>query len=292
MRAATKFIAVLLLGGLCWAQSESLLIGPADLVGVKVLEMAELEQHARVTDAGEFPLILGGPVKIAGLTPAEAARTIEQRLVEGQYLLHPHVSVTVEQFATQNVSVLGQVRSPGTYPIGTPRSILDVLAAAGGLTDAADRKILIERRFTKQRVEYFVSNDSQTAINSAMMVYPGDLVIVPKADAVYVLGDVGRPGGYAKSTNDSRLTLLQAIAMAGGTQPHAVPSHTRLIRKKPDGTYEDTTVQLSAMQKGKAPDMELQADDIIYVPFSYMRNLALGASALVAAAASASIYHF
>lgn len=282
------------LGACGWAQNEkeSLLIGPGDILNIKVFETPEMDQQARVTDSGEIPLVLGGTIKVAGLTPAAAAREVERVLVKGNYLLTPHVGVTVAQYATQYVSVMGQVHAPGNYPIGTPRSILDVLAQAGGLTDTADRKVTIERRGTKERVEFFVSNKSDAAFTSNVLVYPGDIVLVPKADLVYVLGDVGRPGGFAKLTNDSRLTVLQAVAMAGGTQPTAVPSHARLIRKKPDGSVEELKLPLSDMQKGHKPDIQLKADDIIYVPFSYARNLALGSSAMVAGAAGAAIYHF
>jgi polysaccharide export outer membrane protein len=93
-------------------------------------------------------------------------------------------------------------------------------------------------------------------------------------------------------SNDSKLSVVQAISLAGGTPPNAVPSHTRLIRKQPDGSHVEIPLQLSAMQKGKAPDMELQADDIVYVPFSYVRNMAVGAGSLVGATSSAAIYRF
>ena len=123
-------------------------------------------------------------------------------------------------------------------------------------------------------------------------VYPGDTVLVPKADVVYVLGDVNRPGGIAIVTNDSKLSALQALSLAGGTPPNAVPSHSRLIRKQADGSHVELPLQLSAMQKGKEPDIPLQGDDIIYVPFSYARNMAVGAGSLVGATSSAAIYRF
>ena len=93
-------------------------------------------------------------------------------------------------------------------------------------------------------------------------------------------------------TNDSKLSAVQAISLAGGTPPNAVPSHSRLLRKQADGTRVEIPLQLSAMQKGKQPDMPLQADDIIYVPFSYIRNMAVGAGSLVGATSSAAIYKF
>jgi polysaccharide biosynthesis/export protein len=292
MRAFRSVLILFCCAGCCLAQTESLTIGPGDLVHLKVLEAPELEQATRVSDAGTVALILGGKVQVAGLTPAEAAVAIEQALIEGHYVLTPHVSVTTEQTATENVTILGQVRAPGSYPIATPRPILDVLALAGGLNDLAQRKVTIQRHATKERVDYVLSNSANAALDANVPVYPGDTVLVPKADVVYVLGDVNRPGGIAIVTNDSKLSALQALTLAGGTPPNAVPSKSRLIRKQSDGSHVELSLQLSAMQKGKEPDIPLQGDDIIYVPFSYARNMAVGAGSLVGATSSAAIYRF
>ena len=292
MRAFRSVLILFCCAGCCLAQTESLTIGPGDMLHLKVLEAPELEQSSRVSDAGMLTLILGGKVQVAGLTPAEAAVAIERALVEGHYVLTPHVSVTTEQTATQNVTILGQVRTPGSYPIATPRPILDVLALAGGLNDLAQRKVTIQRHASKERVDYVLSNSANAALDANVPVYPGDTVLVPKADVVYVLGDVNRPGGIAIVTNDSKLSALQALSLAGGTPPNAVPSHSRLIRKQADGSHVELPLQLSAMQKGKEPDIPLQGDDIIYVPFSYARNMAVGAGSLVGATSSAAIYRF
>ena len=292
MRAFRSVLILFCCVGSCLAQTESLTIGPGDLLHLKVLEAPELEQATRVSDAGTLTLILGGKVQVAGLTPAEAAVAIERGLVEGHYVLTPHVSVTTEQTATENVTILGQVRTPGSYPIATPRPILDVLALAGGLNDLAQRKVTIQRHASKERVDYVLSNSANAALDANVPVYPGDTVLVPKADVVYVLGDVNRPGGIAIVTNDSKLSALQALTLAGGTPPNAVPAHSRLIRKQADGTHVEIPLQLSAMQKGKEPDIPLQGDDIIYVPFSYARNMAVGAGSLVGATSSAAIYRF
>jgi polysaccharide export outer membrane protein len=198
----------------CYAQTESVTIGRGDVLHLKTLEAPDLEQVVRVTDAGTLTLILGGSVQVAGLTPAEAALAIEKVLVNGHYLLTPHVSVTLDQTVTQNVTIMGQVRTPGSYAINTPRPILDVLALAGGLTDVADRRVTIQRHDTKERATYVVSNSSNTALDSSVVVFPGDTVIVPKADVVYILGDVNRPGGIAMVTNDSKLSALGAHSQA------------------------------------------------------------------------------
>jgi polysaccharide biosynthesis/export protein len=292
MRTVKRLLFLFCCAACCYAQTESVTIGRGDVLHVKVLEAPELEQSARVTDAGTLTLILGGSIQVAGFTPAEAAQAIAQVLVDGHYVLTPHVSVTLDQTITQNVTIMGQVRSPGSYAIGTPRPILDVLALAGGLTDVADRKVTIQRHATKVRNVFVLSNSANSALDANIAVFPGDTVIVPKADVVYILGDVNRPGGIAMVTNDSKLSALQAISLAGGTPPTAVPSHARLIRKQADGTHVELPLQLSAMQKGKRPDIPLQSDDIIYVPFSYARNMAIGAGSLVGSTSSAAIYRF
>ena len=292
MRKHTWMLICLLFAvGAAAQQPESLLIGPGDLLHVQVFDTPELGQDARVTDAGELPLLLGGNVKVSSLTPAEAARAIEKTLLNGHILLHPRVAVTVAEYATQKVSVLGEVKAPGAYSISTPRSVLDVLTMAGGLTDAADRKILIQRKGTAEKVPYFVSNRAGVALDTAVRVNPGDTLYVAKAGIVYILGDVGRPGGYAMTNNEAQLTVLELTARAGGTNHSAVPSHARLIHRTAQG-YQEEPLSLSDMQKGKKPDVALSADDIVYVPFSYMRSLAMNSSGIVSAATSAAIYQF
>jgi polysaccharide export outer membrane protein len=202
---------------------------------------------------------------------------------------HPQVTVAIEQYATQGVLVMGQVKSPGTVQIDTSRPVLDVLGMAGGLTELASRKVTIERHGSGERVQYFVSNNPDEAFDHSVLIHPGDKVLVPKADIAYMLGDVAKPGGYAFTNNKGQITALQMLASAGGTPPNAVPSNARLIRRTADG-YSETHLQLSDMQKGKIPDIVMQPDDIIYVPFSYLKNMAANASQIVAAAGGAAIY--
>ena len=272
------------------AQKESMLIGPGDEVNVEVFDTPDLDQNGRVTDAGEFPLMLGGKVRLASLTPIEAARTIEAALISSHVMYYPKVLVTVTQYATQSVTVFGQVNKPGSYSIDTPRSVVDVLGLAGGLTDLADRHVTIERHTSHRQISYYVSNRPGDLQDQTAMVNPGDKLIVPKAGIVYVLGDVARPGGYPMTNNDGTLTVLQAVATAGGTASSAAPNSSRLIRRTAAGGYQSDPIPFSSMQKGKKPDMPLQAGDIVYVPFSYLRNAALGVTSIAAAATGAALY--
>lgn len=270
---------------------ESLLIGAGDMVHIHVFDTPELEEDTRVTDGGEVQLVLGGNVKVSGLTPALAAAEIEGVLKKKNLLLDPRVLVTVTQFATQNVSVLGEVAHPGAYPIGTPQSVVNVLALAGGLNETASRTVMIERHNGGGRVSYFLSNNPIKTGEPDIKINPGDAIIVPRAEIIYVLGDVGKPGGYAMSTNDAKVSLLQLIARAGGTMTSAVPSHTRIIRKSPSGNIE-MEISLSKIEKGRASDIQLQADDVVFVPFSYLRNLGSTSASIIGGVGGAAIYRF
>jgi polysaccharide biosynthesis/export protein len=270
---------------------ESLRIGPGDQIHVTVVDSPELDQHPRVTDAGEVPLIGVGAVKIVGLTPAEAATAVHDKLIAAHYLNHPEVTVTVEQYATQTVSVLGQVRASGAYPIGTARPVVDVLALAGGLNEVADRNIVIERRGDPDHpLHYNLANDGVLALQTSVLVYPGDTVMVPKAGIVYVLGDVNRPGGIVMDNNSTELTLLQALARAGGVSRTAKQGHAKLLRKDATG-YHETQLSLGEIQKGKQQDIALAPGDVLYVPFSYAKNIAVsGSSGIISSLSSAAVY--
>jgi polysaccharide export outer membrane protein len=289
--SACLFLA--LLGAKASAESpESLLIGPGDVLHVQIADTPELDQHARVTDAGEVPIQGAGNVKIAGTTPAAAANIIRDRLIAAHYMNHPQVMVSVEQFATQTVSVLGEVKAAGAYQITTPRPILDILALAGGVTPIADRHILVERHSDPAHlVEYYYSNDAHQAMADQVTVNPGDTVMVAKAGIVYVLGDVNHPGGFAMTNNESRLTVLQAVASAGGISKTAKLGRARLIRHEKDNTYSDRQLSLSDLQQGKVNDIAMEPGDVLYVPFSYGKNLAVfGAGSIAASATSATVY--
>ncbi len=293
MRKCICFLSIVcFVGTASAATTESLLIGPGDRLFVHVTDTPELDEHPTVTDAGEIPAIGVGNVKVSGLTPAGAASVIHDRLIAAHYMNHPEVVVSIEQYATQNVSVLGEVKTSGAYPIATPRSILDILALAGGLNDVADRNILIERHGDPgHNVHYLFSNNAERAVSDQMMVNPGDTVIVSKAGIVYVLGDVNRPGGFVMANNESGMTVLQALAIAGGTANSARLGHARLIRLKSDGTRSDQQLSVGDLQKGKVPDIAMLPGDVLYVPFSFARNTAIiGTAGIASAAASAAVY--
>jgi polysaccharide export outer membrane protein len=271
--------------------TESLLIGPGDQLHVQFYDTPELEQHPRVDDAGNAPLLFLGPVGLVGKTPQQAAGVIASLMVSRKFMSHPQVVVTIEQYATQEVTVSGEVGHPGNIMLSTPRPVLDVLAQAGGLNALADRHIVIQHRGGGQAAAtpYFVSNDPKVQLADDVMIRPGDVVVVPRVGLVYILGDVGRPGGYPLVSNDARVTLLEALSNAGSTNKTAVISGVKLMRKTGAG-YTQVPVHLGKIEAGKEPDPLLLADDVVIVPFSYAKNFILNGTGIAASVASAALY--
>ncbi len=250
----------------------SLRLGTGDLIEVSVYNVPELTTKARVSSGGDVYLPLIDSVHVGGSTVEEAEALIQHRLSDGGFVKNPHVSVFVNEYASQGASVLGEVSRPGVYRVLGQQRLFDLISAAGGLTEKAGRSITVMPRGQPDKpVTLPLSRNVNDNAESNVPVYPGDTIIVRKADVVYVVGDVGRPSGFLMESE--HLTVLQAIALAGGTTRTANLSGARIIRKSPAGMTE-TPVQLKNILRAKAPDMPMQADDILFVPTSAAKLLA------------------
>src|SRR5215471_9784226 len=171
-------------------------IAPGDLLHITVFDVPEMTQEVRVGANGKAQLALIGDIALAGLTGDEAEETIASELRNRKLLLSPQVNVLVKEFATQGVSVMGEVQHPGIYQVLGPRTLLDLISMAGGLTNVADTRITVKRRggAQEQIVAKLKTDDAETSLANNVQIYPGDLILVPRAGIVYVLGDVNRPG--------------------------------------------------------------------------------------------------
>jgi len=271
------------------AQSSELRLGAGDLVEVNVYNVPELSTKARVSGNGEIYLPLVDYVHIGGLSLQEAQTVIEKRYEDGGFLKDPHISLLVDESATQGASVLGEVSKPGIYPVlGQPR-LLDLISAAGGFTDRAGRVVTITHRDqADQPVTVSLPRNPADKSESNIQVYPGDTIAVNRADIVYVVGEVGRPSGFLMDTG--RLSVLQAIALAGGVNRTAKLNDAKIIRKTPEGAMTETPIQLKKILAAKAPDLPMQADDILFVPTDTGKIAATrGIEAAVAAATGLAI---
>jgi polysaccharide export outer membrane protein len=263
-------------------------LGTGDLLEVSVYNVPELTTKSRLGSNGDVYLPLIDYVHLAGLTVEEAQALIEKRLSDGGFVKNPHVSLNVDQSASQGISLLGEVARPGVYPIiGEPR-LLDVVSAAGGFTASAGQSITVTHRNQSDKpLTVPLSRKLSDNPVSNIPVSPGDTILVHKADVVYVVGEVGRPSGFLMDSDS--LTVLKAIALAGGTTPTAKLNGARIIRKGPNGMTE-TPIELKKMLQAKAVDIPMKADDILFVPSS-ARKIFMNRSMEVAtqAAAAASI---
>jgi polysaccharide export outer membrane protein len=243
-----------------------LLLGPGDLIDVGVYNVPELATKARIGSNGNIYLPLIDYVHIAGLTPEEAQDVIQKRLADGGFVRSPHVNVFVDEHAARGASVLGEIARPGVYPMLGQQRLFDLISAAGGFTDKAGRSISIAHRDQPGTPTIVpLSRNLSDNPESNILVFPGDTVIVRKADVIYVVGDVGHPSGFLM--DNGHLTVLQAIALAGGTNKTAKLSGVKIIHRGPGGMTE-TLVQLKKILQAKASDQSLEAEDILFVPSS------------------------
>jgi len=159
---------------------------------------------------------------------------------------------------------VGEVAKPGIYPVLGSLSLLNIIPAAGGTTAAASNEITIQRHSDGSVLKAKVSRDAFETLESDIEIQPGDKVIVPRAGIVYVIGNVNRPGGFV-TQNEGEISLLQAIAMAAGVTGTASLDRTKLIRKTSAG-YVEIPVPLKEILKGRERDLQMTAEDILYVP--------------------------
>jgi polysaccharide biosynthesis/export protein len=259
-----------------------------DLVEVGVYNVPELTTKARVSTKGEIYLPLIDYVRVAGLTAEEAEGLIQKRFADGGFVKSPHVSLFVDQYASQGASVLGEVARPGVYPVPGQQRLFDLISVAGGFTEKAGRSVAITHRDQPDKpITVPLTRNVTDDPESNIPILPGDTIIVHKADLIYVVGDVGRPSGFLMDSG--HLTVLQAVALAGGTTRTANLGGARIIHRGPDGLSE-IPVELSKILRAKAPDIKMQADDILFVPTSTTKLIAGRAmEAAVQAATAASI---
>ncbi len=270
------------------AADPDLVIGKGDLLQVSVFGAPDYDYQVRVGNSGVVSLPLIGETTVAGMTIQGAQKMIEKRLADGGYFSTPRVSIFVRDYATESISVLGEVQKPGMYPLLGNSRLLDVISAAGGTTPKAGMTATITHRATPDNPETIHLPLGATDAKNNVQVQPGDTVMVAKAGIVYVVGDVKMPSGIVM--DKPQITILQAIAMAQGVNPTASLSGARLIRRTPAGPQE-VPVALQKILQAKAPDLPLQADDIIFIPNSKGKSaLHRTMEAVIQAATGVAIY--
>jgi polysaccharide export outer membrane protein len=275
---------------------------------IDVFNVPELTKTVRVANDGTISLALIGHVQVAGFTTEQLRKELEQRWGQS-YLENPQVTVFVREFHAQPVSVIGAVERPGIYELKGPRTLIEILSMAGGLAKvgtAPGRTVVVTRRggFGEelQLVEGMkLVGADKIEINLRRLLYardeglnievkPYDTISVSRADIVYVVGDVKRPGGFVLADREN-LTVLQALALAEGLNGTAAKRRARIIRRDASGSRTEIPVDLAKILDGRSQDVELAANDVLFVPVSTGKAAARrGAEAVLGTISGVLIY--
>jgi polysaccharide biosynthesis/export protein len=269
--------------------SHPLQISSGDLLDVNVFDTPDLSGRFRVDERGEIEVPLAGMIQVSDLTAEQVARGVELRLRQVDILKDPHVSVTVLEFATQGVTVMGEVRNPGVYPLLGARSLLDLISAAGGVTQRAGKTATItHRNDVNNPIVAHIEGGPGESAGVNIDIQPRDTIVVSRAGIVYVTGDVHRPGGFVLENHD-QLTVLQAIALAEGTSKTAALSKAKIIRTTAAGRTE-VPVSLKKIIASNEPDRTLYDGDILFVPNSGTKSALQSMAQILPTVAGAAIY--
>jgi len=265
-------------------------IGLGDLIEVSVFDTPEMSGQLRVDPSGNVTMPLLGSIHVAGMRTDEAQKLIQQKLVSAELVKEPQVSVFIRDYATQGVSVWGEVKNPGVYPVLGNRRVSDVISMAQGTTPAAGFWATITRRAdpnNPMRIDLRAA--STPGKGASYELQPGDTLQVERAGIVYVLGDVSKPGGFVMDHDN--VTVLQALAFALGPTKTASLGKARLLHKTANGGFEQKPLALKDILAAKQDDPVMSADDIIYVPTSTTKSaMSMGLQGILSSAAGAAIY--
>lgn len=268
-------------------------LGIGDSVIIRAREAEEIsDKPIRIDLDGNLDLPMVGPIYAAGLT----SRQLEQRIREklSVFVKEPDVSVVIQEAKSQPVSVIGAVGSPGVHQLEGSKTLVEVLSLAGGLRADAGYRIKITRLTASGRLplpntvedathEHVVGEvmlksllEAQNPVEN-IEILPNDVISVPTAELIYVVGTVKKSGGFVLGEHQ-RISVLQALSMAGGLDQAAAAQDARILRAVPGSdNRQEESVDLRKILAGKAPDVALEASDILFVPLSGAKKVGIRA---------------
>jgi polysaccharide export outer membrane protein len=300
-------IFLLLLAALCAAQpapapdtpaSERVLshyvLGPGDQITIRALEIDEIsDKPVRIETSGLINLPMAGRLKAGGLTVEQLETELVKRLKT--FVQDPQVSVAISEFRSQPVSLLGSVSSPGVHQLQGRKTLFEVLSLAGGLKPDAGHSIKITRAKEYGRIplpdarddstgRYSVASVSVKSVIEArnprenIPIMPNDVISVPRAEMVYVVGAVKKSGGFVLNEREN-ITVLQALSLAEGADKTASTKQAKILRIAAGQTSRlEIPVNVKEILAGKAADVSMGADDILFVPSSAARSAGVRAA--------------
>ncbi len=276
-------------------------IGPNDKLKIDVSGIEELEAEVRVSASGSIAAPHLGRLYVAGLTPGELEDRIAHELTTRSLVRDPQVSVSIEEYNSQPIYVLGAVKQPGQYMMSRSMTVVDAITTAGGLDPlTSGRYILVRRGKSKAAALQNPNEDSveegepvfrielkrlleQGDVSQDVQLMAGDVVQVPmrKPEMFYVIGEVSHPGAFEfKGDQEGSMLASRALGWAGGAGRTADLSDAILIRNT-DGGRQEIALNFKRILKGKDPDAVVQADDLIFVPSSTFKTVSQGLLAVV-----------
>jgi polysaccharide export outer membrane protein len=272
-------------------------VGPEDQLAIVIFGQDNLNRELRVNGQGEITMPLVGVVKVAGLTPQEVQKRLEE-LYNARFLVNPQITVTVKEFRHQRVAVTGAVAKPGSYEIIGPRTLLEVLSLAGGFSNlgsptgggaqAGDVVDVIRHQNAPDVAKTMKVGSSQPfspktetmvidlrrlvsgqAPELNIPIRNGDVIHVPFAGTAYVLGGVRKPGNIAVKEN---LTVAQAVALAGGVDPILGTNSITIMRFDEQGKPISINTNLSSIIARNDEDLPVKNNDVVVVNESTVKK--------------------
>jgi len=231
--------------GFAGTATAELVIGADDALQIKVYGYDDLTTETRVSSNGRISFPLIGEVSVGGQSTFEAESKIAKLLTDGGFIQNPHVTVTVLEFKSQQVSVLGFVNKPGLYPLESRSSLVDILAMAGGISQLGDHRAIVTRHINgktiKQEIDLRVALEHPEDSNQFAAV-KGDVIYIPKAPVFYIQGEVMHPGAF---NLEPKMTVSQALSLGGGLTPKGTLRGIVIERHDANGKSEEIAVKMT-----------------------------------------------
>lgn len=303
-----RLFALVFLSSLIWAAEGSVstpetlssyVLGADDSIFVTVFGSEDFvgKTPYQIDGNGEVSLPLVGRIAASGAT----VKVLEQRVTDAlhQYLLNPRVSVTVAEFRSQPVSVIGAVNTPGVVQLRGHKRLMEVLSLAGGLRNDAGSDVKITRQIERGKLELLGATTDPTgkfsvgqanlddimdgrSPESNILIEPNDIITVSKAELIYVIGEVNKAGGFTLGPHEG-MSVLQAMSMAGGMTRTAGGKNAKILRVTSESSKRvEISVNLNRVLEGKDEDVHMRPDDILWVPTNLPKSAMIrGAQAAV-----------
>lgn len=217
-------------------------VGPQDVLAITVWDQNDLSGKFTVEADGSFTFPLIGRVQAGGLTLRAIETELKKRLADG-YFKNPQLTLAVDTYRSQKVFIVGEVRTPGTYNLTGDMSLIEALSRAGSTTANASTEVLIvhaaegkaataptlpSEAEAQNAIRVDLKDLQSGALHQNVALRDGDTIFVPRAEMVYVFGQVKNPGAYALQTRDT--TVLQALSLAGGVTDRGSTSRVKIVR--------------------------------------------------------------